>query len=137
MFYMDIQTYDRDFDRRLAEAAQEVRLVRAIPAEVRLGADGRPEAIYHGPEDRRVSETFDMVVLSIGISPHSGDLFGALAGLACNTDGFLGAEGEGVVTNQEGVFVAGTSQGPRSISDAVSHAISAASTVSSYLKNSG
>jgi len=133
MFYMDIQTYDRDFDRRLAEAAGEVRLVRAIPSEVRLGVDQRPEVIYHGPEDRRVSESFDMVVLSVGISPHAVDLFGALAGLNCNRDGFLGAEGEDVITNQEGVFVAGTIQGPRSIGDTVSHAISAASAVASYL----
>jgi len=137
MFYMDIQTYDRDFDRRLAEAAREVRLVRAIPAEVRLAADARPEVIYQGPEDQRVSESFDIVVLSIGISPHAADLFGTLAGLARNRDGFLGAEGEGVITNQDGVFVAGTIQGPRSISDTVSHAITAANAVVSYLKNSG
>ena len=134
MFYMDIQTYDRDFDRRLAEAAREVRLVRAIPGEVRLGQEGRPEVIYHGPEDRRVLESFDLVVLSVGISPHSADLFGALAGLTCNTDGFLGGDGEDVTTNEEGVFVAGTIQGPRSISETVSHAISAAGAVSSYFK---
>ncbi|MBI4965690.1 MAG: CoB--CoM heterodisulfide reductase iron-sulfur subunit A family protein [Desulfomonile tiedjei] len=136
MFYMDIQTYDRDFDRRLAEAAREVRLVRAIPSEVRLGPDGSPEVIYHGPEDHRLSESFDMVVLSVGISPHAADLFGALAGLSYNRDGFLGADGEGVTTGQEGVFVAGTTQGPRSISETVSHAISAAAAVSSYLGNS-
>jgi len=137
MFYMDIQTYDRDFDHRLAEAAKEVRLVRAIPAEVRLGADQRPEVIYHGPEERRVSESFDMVVLSIGISPQAADLFGTLSGLAYNRDGFLGPEGEGVVTNEDGFFVAGTIQGPRSIGETVSHAISAAAAVASYLKNSG
>lgn len=134
MFYMDIQTYDRDFDRRLAEAAREVRLVRAIPGEVRLGQEGRPEVIYHGPEDRRVLESFDLVVLSVGISPHAADLFGALAGLTCNSDGFLGGDGEDVTTKEEGVFVAGTIQGPRSISETVSHAISAAGAVSSYFK---
>ena len=69
MFYMDIQSYDRDFEQRLAEAAQEVRLIRAMPAEVRASADGSAQVVYHGPDDSTVKESFDMVVLSVGISP--------------------------------------------------------------------
>jgi heterodisulfide reductase subunit A len=134
MFYMDIQTFDRDFTQRLAEAAREVRLVRSMPAEIRRGSDGRPEIVYHGPEDRRLFESFDLVVLSIGIAPGAMELFGDSLGVGLNADGFLGPDGEDVSTAREGVFVAGTAQGPRSIQDTVSHAIRAAQGTFRFVK---
>jgi len=133
MFYMDIQTFDRDFQRRLSLAEKEVALVRSIPAEIRKGVDGRPEAIYHGPQETRVVESFDLVVLSIGISPVMPDL--PLPALAANEDGFVGTNGEAVVTNLPGVFVAGTLQAPRSIAETISHSIRAAGEAASYIRN--
>lgn len=138
MFYMDIQTFDRDFEHRLEIARKEVRLIRAIPAEIRSGSDGRPELIYHGPNDEKLYESFDMVVLSIGISPNP-----AVAGLAqllevpLNEDAFLGVNGDKVTTGSSGVFVAGAAQGPKSIEESVSHAILTAANVASYLNRSG
>ncbi|MEW6533052.1 MAG: FAD-dependent oxidoreductase [Thermodesulfobacteriota bacterium] len=138
MFYMDIQTFDRDFERRLDIARKEVRLIRAIPAEVRSGSEGRPELIYHGPNDEKLYESFDLVVLSIGISPNP-----AIAGLAellevpLNEDAFLGVNGDEVMTGTSGVFVAGAAQGPKSIEESVSHAIKTAANVASYLNRSG
>jgi heterodisulfide reductase subunit A2 len=134
MFYMDIQTFDRDFERRLGEAAKEVRLIRSIPAEVRLGDHGGPEVVYHGPDEERVTEQFGLVVLSVGISPHAPEEF-AFAGT--NGDGFLGTDGESVLTETEGVFVAGTAQSPRSIVDSISHAITCAGTVAGYVRAQG
>jgi heterodisulfide reductase subunit A2 len=133
MFYMDMQTFDRDFERRLIDAAREVRLVRSIPAEIHANAEGRPEVVYHGAEDVRVSETFDLVVLSVGISPGPSRFLAEAFGLEGNIDGFLGREGESVTTNREGVFVAGTVQGPRSIQDTVSHVIAAAGDAARYV----
>lgn len=134
MFYMDIQSFDRDFERRLREARKEVRLVRAIPAEVRTGPDGRPELVYHGPDDKRVLESFDLVVLSVGISPNpSTESVGELLGVSANQDGFLGRDGEEVLTDSKGVFVSGAVQGPKSIEETVSHAIRTAGAVASFL----
>ena len=133
MFYMDIQTFDRDFERRLSEAEKEVRLIRSIPAEVRTGPDGRPLLIYHGLGDERVAESFDLVVLSVGISAASPGPVAESLKLASNQDGFLGEDGEGARTNADGVFVAGTVQGPRSIEETISHAIRAAGEAASYL----
>ncbi|MFC1834034.1 FAD-dependent oxidoreductase, partial [Thermodesulfobacteriota bacterium] len=138
MFYMDIQTFDRDFERRLEEAAREVRLIRAMPAEVRSAPDGRPEVSYTGPDDKTVFESFDLVVLSVGMSPDSG--LGRLAeifGVGTDQDGFLGSDGHAVSTESTGVFVAGAVQGPKSIEEAVSHAMSTAGRVASYLKTRG
>jgi heterodisulfide reductase subunit A2 len=136
MFYMDIQTFERDFETRLAESARHVRLVRAMPAEIRTGADGRPEVIYQGPDDTRMIEAYDLVVLSVGISPGKGlralsELFGA----DINQDGFLGGNGEGIAAGKPGIFVAGTAQGPRSIADTVSHAVRAAAEAATHLRS--
>ncbi len=135
MFYMDIQTFDRDFERRLEKAAQEVRLIRSIPSEVRLGENGKPVLIYQGPDDTRAAESFDLVVLSVGMSPDSS--LGTLAemlDLKPNSDGFLGDDAEGVTTNTPGVFVCGAVQGPKSIEESVSHAVRAAWEAASYVQ---
>ena len=131
IFYMDMQNFEREFEERLDEIRQEVRFIRSIPAEIRKGADGRPELIYHGPGDRRVVEAFDLVVLSIGMTPAPPE---ALTHLGLNHDGFLGADGEGVTTEWDGVYVAGTAQGPRSIEETITHAIGAAGRAASHLR---
>jgi len=132
MFYMDIQTYDRDFETRLEQARREVRLIRSMPAEIRSDPAGRPLVIYHGPDDKRVSESFDMVVLSIGMSPEPS--MARILGIGLNDDGFMGANGEPGATDNSGVFLAGTVQGPRSIADSVSHATRTAAQVATYVR---
>ncbi|MCA1959183.1 MAG: FAD-dependent oxidoreductase [Desulfomonile sp.] len=138
MFYMDLQTFDRDFEKRIQEAAREVRLVRAIPSEVRIGTGGRPELIYEGTGDVRVAEEHDLVVLSVGIHPNPAiaSLVNQM-GIRLNEDGFVGHGAEDVNTGIEGVFVAGTAQGPKSIADSVSHAMRAAGQVAAFLDRSG
>ncbi len=135
IFYMDIQSFDRDFERRFEAIRRKMRLIRAIPGEVRSGTDGRPELIYRGPGEERIVESFDLVVLSVGISPDPS--LGALAellGVNTNEDGFLGRGGDEVFTDTSGVFVAGAIQGPKSIEETVSHAIRTAGAVESYVK---
>lgn len=131
LFYMDLQNVDRDFEKRLKEAEQEVTLIRSMPAEIRTGADGRPQIVYHGPDDKRINEAVDLVVLSIGMSPQALD---GLLDLSTQGDGFLGNDGEKVITNIDGVFLAGTAQGPKSIEETVSHAIRAAGEAASYIR---
>ena len=135
MFYMEIQTFDRDFENRLAAARREVRLIRAIPAEIRTGTEGKPELIYQGPDEQRVAESYDLVVLSVGMSPDASvKSLAAMAGLEENQDGFFGLDRDEVATQTPGVFVAGAVQGPRSIEESVSHAIRTAGQVASYVK---
>jgi heterodisulfide reductase subunit A len=134
MFYMDIQTFDRDFERRLDQARREVRLIRAMPAEVRAGVDGRTEIIYQGPDDERVVESFDLVSLSIGMSPEQGLVAMAeLFDVEPDEFGFLGPNSEQVATGKNGVFLAGAVQGPMSIEETTHQATRAAGAVASYL----
>lgn len=138
VFYMDAQSYDRFFDGELRAAASELRLIRAIPGEARLTEDGRTELEYSGSDDRRVKESFDLVVLSVGISPdptHAG--LAAQFGVSLNEDGFIGGNGETVDTESIGVFTAGAAQGPKSIAETVAHAASAATHVEAHLRTLG
>jgi heterodisulfide reductase subunit A len=134
IFYMDIQSFERDFQKRLKEAEEESKLIRSIPSEIRIGPDGRPELVYQGPEDTRVAESFDMVVLSVGIAPSQSSMeLSRMLGLSSNVDGFLGGDGEETLTTRSGVFVAGTVQGPKSIEETVSHAIRTSGGVASFI----
>jgi heterodisulfide reductase subunit A len=134
MFYMDIQSFDRDFEKRLATARKEVRLIRAIPSDVHLGSDGRPELVYRGPDENKVFESFDLVVLSVGIAPDPTlRPLAEVLGIKPNADAFLGPDGDGVLTDSNGIFVAGAVQGPKSIEEAISHAIRTAGEVASYV----
>ncbi|MDY6878527.1 MAG: 4Fe-4S binding protein, partial [Chloroflexota bacterium] len=73
----------------------------------------------------------DMVVLSTAIeAPRDADRVGSLFGLGRSEDGFF-AEAHPkmrpVETNTDGVFLAGTAQGPKDVPDTVAHAGAAAS----------
>jgi heterodisulfide reductase subunit A2 len=134
IFYMDIQSFERDFQERLKEAEQEAKLIRSIPSEIRTGQDGKPELVYQGLEDNREIESFDLVVLSVGISPNQSNMeLCRILGLSSNVDGFLGGDGEKTSTSRPGVFVAGTVQGPKSIEETVSHAIRTSGEVASFI----
>lgn len=138
VFYMDIQSFDRDFEQRLKAIRRNVRLVRAIPAEIRRDSDDRPQLVYRGPNEERIAESFDLVVLSVGMSPDE-QLFplANLLGVETNQDAFLGRDGDDVLTNAPGVFVAGAANGPKSIEDTISHAIRAAGMAASHVTGSG
>lgn len=134
MFYMDIQNFQREFAKVQQEVAKEIRLIRAIPSEVRMSEDGRPELVYQTEHDTKATEPFDMVILSVGIAPDPGvRTLQQLLGIQRNLDGFLGEDNESVLTTVPGVFVAGTVQGPRSIPDTASHALCAAAAALQYL----
>jgi heterodisulfide reductase subunit A len=133
MFYMDLQTFDRDFENRLREAAREVRLVRSIPAAVLQGEDGRPILAYQDVDDNRATEGFDLVVLSVGISPDPEvEPLARVLGLQPTRDGFVSAPGDG---NRRGIFAAGAVQGPRTIAESAMDGVRSACRVADYLRS--
>lgn len=136
MFYMDIQNYDRHFERRLAEASQEVRLIRAMPSHIESSPDGKPTVIYQDSDNRRASASFDIVVLSVGISPVAGspDL-AEMLDLETNEDGFFGPISEYSQPDLPGVFFAGTIQGPKSIEQTIHGAVRTSADVAAYVRS--
>ena len=140
IFYMDIQNFGKDFSRFLEEARQQLRFIRAIPGDIQGGENDRLQVTYQ-QEDGRPSqkETFDLVVLSIGIMPGA-DLIGLSQkiNLPLNADGFLAQKGTRFsLSPAEGVFFAGTVSGPKSIARSVSQAQQASEELVQYLKERG
>ena len=114
IFYMDIQNFGKDFPRFLEEARQQMRFIRAIPGDIQGGEDDRLLLTYQQDDGLpSQKETFDLVVLSIGLMPGA-DLIGLSQkiNLPLNADGFLAKKGARFsLSPAEGVFFAGTVSG--------------------------
>ncbi len=135
MFYMDLQTFDRDFENRLAQAAQEVRLIRAIPSEIRTGPDGRPQVVYNGPNDEIMMEGFDFVTLSSGMGQNPQAIPGILESFSM-VKSYGDSNNAENVEPVEGAFVTGAVQGPKSIQESIDDSAQVALKIESYLGNS-
>jgi heterodisulfide reductase subunit A len=131
VFYMDVRAFTKGgeefYDRARARGA---RYRRGNPSEVYRRGDKlvvRSEDTLLG---RTVEVEADLVVLAIGLVPGAdGDGVAQLLKLSRTGDGFL-AEAHPklrpVDTTTDGVFLAGTCQGPKDIPDTVAQAKAAA-----------
>jgi heterodisulfide reductase subunit A len=137
IFYMDIQNFGKDFSMFLEEARQQLRFIRVIPGDVQGGDNDRLILTYQQDDGRpSQKEAFDLVVLSIGLMPGA-DVIGLshLLNLPLTADGFLGRNGSPFsLASAQGVFMAGTVCGPKSIARSVSQAQQAAEEVLQFLK---
>jgi len=124
IFYMDLRTMGKGFEAYLERAKREgVRLVRSrihtiLPNEEAL--------VLHYIDEHGTSqdETFDLVVLSVGLRPHP-TLPELADHLSVSRDefGFLKAE---LLENRPGFFVCGAGSGPKDIPETVTEASAAA-----------
>lgn len=124
VFYIDIQTFGKDFQRRWESFQRDFRMIRTLPGDV-FESDGQmPNVIYADPETgSSTEEIFDLVVLSIGLLPGT-NLVGPEGALPVERDafGFLRSHATGQTPPPSGVFVAGAAGGPMAIADAVASA---------------
>jgi len=135
-FYIDIQTFGRDFQRFYNEVQNDVRMIRAIPADVFRTEDDRLQMTYfNDAESESVEEIFDLLVLSIGITPGK-DLsdLAALLNIELSDSEFVSTSEQSARTSQEGVFAAGTVLGPMDIAESMASAGKAAWEVVGYFK---
>ena len=124
IFFMDMRTHGKDFER-FYDKAREKEGVRFIRSRVHTidsipGSDDL-SLKYVLDDGQMVTETFDMVVLSVGLqtSPEVVELAKKLdieltPGNFCKTPTF-----DPVVTSRPGIFVCGAFQGPKDIPQAV------------------
>jgi len=138
VFYMDIQNTGNDFPVFYQKCKDEMKFVRNIPVDMYkteddliqtrfMAADGSSEA---------VDDAFDLVVLSIGIMPAADNVsLSELVGAPLNGDGFFACTDKlnRAATGQEGIFVAGTASGPKTIAESIVHAGQSAGEVMKYL----
>jgi heterodisulfide reductase subunit A-like polyferredoxin len=138
IFFIDIRAQGKGFERYFERAKLE-HGVRFVPSMVsRLTQDpvtSDLEVHYLDEEGVLRDEILDMVVLSVGFTPHP--QWEALAGrLGLSLDRFGFCENEEfnpISTSRPGVFVCGVSQGPKDIPDSVVQASGAAAGVMAHL----
>ncbi|HAY21875.1 MAG TPA: heterodisulfide reductase [Desulfobacterales bacterium] len=138
IFFMDMRTYGKDFERYYQRARNEagVRFIRSRIHSLTLTDEASQALRLEWVQENgdKVSEVFDLVVLSVGLE--IGDNLRGLAeklGVALDADGFVETGSfTPVATSQPGIYVCGAMSGPKDIPYAVMEA-SAASAASASL----
>jgi heterodisulfide reductase subunit A2 len=137
IFYMDIQNTGKNFPIFYEKCRAEMNFVRTIPVDIFPLGDNRLKMRYLNEETgQAVEEEFDMVVLSVGIAPGPDNKnLAELLGIGLNEDGFAGSGNSlnKTLTASQGVFLAGTIEGPKTIAASMAHAGQAAGEAMKYL----
>jgi heterodisulfide reductase subunit A-like polyferredoxin len=141
IFYMDIRAHGKDFDAYYERAKKEygVRFIRSMISRVAERPKTKDLIItYVDSEGRMKEEEFDLVVLSVGLTPSQGakELAQNL-GLQLDSYGFCKTEEfSPLCTSRPGIYVCGAFQGPKDIPETVAQASGAVASASSLLVDS-
>jgi heterodisulfide reductase subunit A len=138
IFFMDMRTHGKDFERFFDTAREKhgVRFIRSrVPAIESVEGSDHLLIPYVNENGETVEESFDMVVLSVGLetSPEVAELAKNLGinlseGQFCETDTF-----HPVTTSKKGIYVCGAFVGPKDIPQSVIESSSAAAEVGALL----
>lgn len=135
-FYMDVQTFGRDFDEFYAKIRKDVRLIRAIPGDIYPAVNDQLRVTFlDNTSSETFQEEFDLVVLSVGMTPCQGiqETTETLK-LQLAETGFVEQADKGGLTSEKGIFTAGSVTGPMSIPESIASAGQTAFEVAKYLK---
>lgn len=140
-FYMDLRMFGRHYEE-LYKEAQEKYNIQFIRGRLSEATEDREGNIGVKVEDTLLGKPLrikvDMLVLMTGMEPRSETRsLTNMLGLKNVSDGFVQQLDEVLRSNSTeipGVFVAGTCSGPKSVSETLADARSAALAVADYLK---
>ncbi|MBF0118937.1 MAG: CoB--CoM heterodisulfide reductase iron-sulfur subunit A family protein [Desulfobacterales bacterium] len=125
-FYIDIQSFGKDFLNLYPELKKNMKMIRSIPSDVIEDENGKLKITYFDNTNKKsIDEFFDIIVLSIGITPNKdlNNIVDAI-GLQINDFGFL----------NKSIFVTGSITGPMNISETIGSAGITALGIYNYLK---
>lgn len=134
-FYVDLQTFGKDFNAYYDCIRQRVQLVRAVPGGVVAAENGSLNiAYFDSRSNRSVEEVYDMVILSAGISPPEDNrILSALFGIGMDDHGFLRPHPLPPDEMPRGVYTAGAALEPMSIAESIESAGQVAWDIVHYL----
>lgn len=136
-FYIDTQTFGKDFEIFYKNVKDDVRMVRTIPGDILKTNDDSLRITFadnttHGSRE----EIFNLVVLSIGLTPcQDTERLTKLLNIELADTGFFHTSGESGLTGKEGIFLAGTAMGPMSIAETIANAGNTAWQTLKYLNS--
>ena len=137
IFYMDIRTHGKDFDKFYERGkAAGIEFVRAKVYGIEE-ADGTGNLLlkYLSDDDKPSTREFDLVALSVGLEPSPASVtLAKRLGIQLNKYGFCHTNAfSPVETSRPGIYVCGAFQGPKDIPETVMQASGAAGSVSALL----
>lgn len=140
IFYMDIRTHGKDFERYYNRARDEfgVRFVKSKITHILPTEDGNQLIRYLDESGRRVEEAFDIVVLSVGLrTSKSAGLLANAGDIRLDHYGFVKTKSfEPVTTSRPGIYVCGAFEAPKDIPSSVIEASASAGMAGSGLSES-
>ncbi|MCP4622876.1 MAG: FAD-dependent oxidoreductase [bacterium] len=138
IFYIDIRAQGKGFDRFYERSISEnnVRYVRSMISRVIPNPEDDTLSISYAAPDHQIrQETYDLVVLSVGLCPNPSLVqLAQRMGIQLNSHGFCATDPLDVVaTSRPGVYVCGAAQGPKDIPESVQQGSSAAERATALL----
>lgn len=137
ILFNDLRAFGKEFERYYERAEREygVRYIRCMASSVRELPSGELSIRFRADDGTITEETFDLVVLSIGLRPSVRGLEAARAlGVELGAEGFCRTpEFDAVATSRPGVYVAGCFSEPKDIPETVIEASAAAGAAATLL----
>jgi len=136
IFFMDIRSYGKDFDKYVERAKKEygIRFVYARPGSIEEDEETKDLILTYEEEGRLKRERFDMVVLSVGLKPPKDyKELQEIFKIGVDEYGFVKTSSFSPIEIREGVYVAGAFEGPKDIPESVAQASAAAGKVQEFL----
>jgi heterodisulfide reductase subunit A len=138
IFYIDMRTYGKDFEKYYNRARDEagVRFIKSRITQI-LPVNGTGDLLirYTDEAQKRVEETFDLVVLSVGLGvPKEAVELASTLDIDLDPYSFTTTSSfEPVRTSKPGIFVCGAFQGPKDIPTSVIESSASAAMAESIL----
>jgi heterodisulfide reductase subunit A len=139
VFYIDVQTFGKNFEQFYKDAQEELEMIRAIPGDIYEVEEQKLKINFlNNTTHETLEEIFDLVVLSIGITPgkDNGEI-AELLHLKLADSGFIESGAEETSATNNGIFTAGSVHGAMSIPEAIASAGSAARQIVKHLRPNG
>ena len=138
IFYMDMRTSGKDFEKYYVRAKEEhgVRFIRSRIHSVTPAPGSDDLVIQYAEDDGRLrEETFDIVVLSVGMEASRGvEQIADRLGIKMNASRFAATSPfDPVAATRPGIFVCGAFQAPKDIPQSVMEASAAAADCAAIL----
>lgn len=138
IFFSDMRTHGKDFDRYYQKARDEygIKFIRSRIHGVEPGDNkGKLRLHYVNDQGKQIEDYFDMVILSIGLeTPDSMVRLANNIGIYMTPDRFASISAfMPVLTSKKGIFTCGAFNGPRDIPQSVIGGSAAAASVGCLL----
>ena len=138
VFFMDMRAFSKGFEQYYCRAQElGVRYIRSRVPKIEEVPDTRNLIVqYLGENDCKLSQEYDLVILSVGMQPPKDvKVLAERFGVALNQFNFCGTSTfRPAESSREGIFVAGPFAEPKDIPETVMQASAAASRALSLLR---